>query len=172
MCDNTTTACIQYTLHRSEVMTHRCTWGHTEEGTAVMGCLCIQARWLVLVLCMALYCHINSPPPPWPHTLNSNPHMPSLCSNPIVPEAATRYTDHYKLRTPPPHPSMYLPAIQLITSYKPHVDSYANSRLTRCDASPIVYHWTHAIRCGTPDHYKLLTSPPHPSMYLPANLSL
>ena len=34
--------------------------GHTEEWTVVMGYLCIQARWLVPVLCMALYCHINS----------------------------------------------------------------------------------------------------------------
>ena len=41
----------------------------------------------------------------WPnkYTLNSNLHMSSLCSNPIVPEAATRYTDHYKLLTTPPH---------------------------------------------------------------------
>ena len=85
--------------------------GHTEEWTVVMGYLCIQPKWLLLM-------HIHT----------SNLHMSSLCSNPIVPEAATRYTDHYKLLTSPPHPSMYLPAIQLITCYKLHVDSYANSR--------------------------------------------
>ena len=37
--------------------------GHTEEWTVVMGYLCIQTRWFVPVLCMALYCHINFPPP-------------------------------------------------------------------------------------------------------------
>ena len=104
--------------------------GHTEERTVVMGYLCIQARWLVPVMCMAFYCHISSPPHDHTHTLNSNLHMSSLYSNPIVPDAATRYTDHYKLLTSPPHPSMYLPAIQLITCYKSHVNSYANSRLT------------------------------------------
>ena len=62
------------------------------------------------------------------HTLNSNLHMPSLCSNPIVPEAATRYTDHYKLQSPPPHPSTYQLVIH--ACYKPRVNSYANSRLT------------------------------------------
>ena len=54
-------------------------------------------------------------------------------------------TPLHVVRTTPPHTT-----IPLITCYKPHVDSYANSRLTWCDSSPIVYHWTHAIHCGTP----------------------
>ena len=67
--------------------------GHTEEWTVVMCYLHIQA-----IHGLRLY-HVwdstatffpPSPMTPPTHTLNSNLHMPSLCSNPIVPETATR----------------------------------------------------------------------------------
>ena len=64
MCDNTTTASIQYTLHRSEVTTHHCTWGHTEEGTVVthsLSCLFhsqyAAALWEVHGLCCLVPSH-------------------------------------------------------------------------------------------------------------------
>ena len=59
---------VQVRGHDSSL--HMC--GHTEEWTVVMGYLCIQPKWLLLM-------HIHT----------SNLHMSSLCSNPIVPEAAT-----------------------------------------------------------------------------------
>ena len=111
-----------------------CKWTHLCTMQVSQVCTYLYVTYACIVrVYVTLLPHSSSPPPPphtpyTPHTLNSNLQMPSLYSNPIVPEAATRYKDHYKLQPSPPHPIL-IPAIQLITCYKPHVNCYANSRL-------------------------------------------
>ena len=106
-----------------------CKWTHLCTMQLSQACTYLYMTYACIVrVCDSTATFILPPHTHTPHTLNSNLQMPSLYSNPIVPEAATRYKDHYKLQPSPPHPVL-IPAIQLITCYKPHVNCYANSRL-------------------------------------------
>ena len=128
---------IHYRIHayvqvisHDRLITAHAWWPHRGLDSRDVLSLHTSNTWLVPVSCMGLYVRVlphSSFSPPNDHTharTHARTHtkfqpthafsvfQPSLY---IVPEAATRYTEHYKLQTSPPHPSMCLPAIQLIT---------------------------------------------------------
>ena len=97
MCDNIITACIQYTLHRSEVTTHHCTWW-PHRGVDSRDGLSLHIYKLVglclYCACMALYCHSNSSlPHGHTHTIFQSTHVFS-----VFQPYSTRY---YKLQLSP-----------------------------------------------------------------------